>query len=283
MSNKSKKSSKPAEIHYPDELRAMMSDSDIQNLKRSVRRKQGTCAVCQRKLGKTKPLALSFAPTQVTDMVTMAGTWHMTVTHRWCQKEAIRDDVGTMPQHTYMTTLMALPVEQSTDAPRQVPVMMINPTIDHRLLYHDKDGAWLSATEKTLEDTVGFGRMTKTPAKGPEETGLTAYVNNANITAALNDQGLSWTHEQPEANSEAVDALAENLKKLIAEWDNTILVMVSSKLKSWEPQQILADLPELLGNGDILAATANVEFKEPTAHVVNRVFAAATEPGANGH
>lgn len=282
MTAKSKKVSKPAQIHTPDELRAMMSEDDIRWVKKRVRRKQGSCGVCHRKLGKTKPLALSFTPTNLDDLMTMAGTWHVLATHRWCKKEAIHDKPEHLPQQTYMTTLMALPVEQTTDAPRQVPTLVINPTVDHMMLHHDADGGWTDATVRLLEDTVGFGRMTKTNAKDPGETGLTAYVNNADVTVALIDHGLSWTHEQPEANAEAIAALTGSLHELIKAWDNTLLVMVSPKFKCWEPQQILADLPEMLHAGDVLAATANVEFRESNTHLVQKAMAAATGERANG-
>lgn len=283
MSKKSsKKAKKKAQIHAPEGLMALMTQDAYTALKSRINRRKGACAECHAPLGRTKDLALTIAPHQLEDLAALAGSWHVTVTHRTCRKESVQDVATSLPQHTYTTTLLALPVVSTDGLPRQVPALLVNPSVDHFLLYRDKNERVTDQTIRFLESDVGFACMSDADQETPEAPGLQAYVNGANVTVAANDHGVSWTHEQPESNAGVEDQLAQSLRTLLESWDNTLLVMVSAKFRANDPRQLMDALPELVRSGEVYTAPAQVEYRETNAALVEKAFAAASGTSADG-
>lgn len=279
--NKSKAKKKPAQIHAPEGLLALMSEQEYLTLKRRINRRRGACGVCHETLGRSRDLALSIAPHQLEDMVNLTGSWHVTVTHRACRKESVQDLATLLPQHTYTTTLLALPVISTEGLPQQVPALLVNPSVDHFMLYRSKDGKVVDQTVRHLEAEVGFARMGHSD-ETPEAPGLQAYVSGANVTVAANDHGISWTHEQPQTNAQVEDQLAAGLRLLLEQWDDTLLVMVSTKFRANDPNYLMESLPELIQAGEVYTAPATVEYRETNAALVEKAMAAATGHSADG-
>lgn len=276
MSKKRKKQgSKPAIIHHPYQLEALMTSEEVGQLKRRVNRRLGSCGECHKPLGRTQDLAMVVASANVEDLATMAGTWHITLTHRACRKEAVLDQAMLAPQHTYTTTLVAIPVISTEGLPQQVPTLLINPSIDHFTLFKDRRGPMRDFSLKYLQEEVGFARMAEDSDDTPESDQLEAYVTGTNITVAANDHAMSWTHEQA-GDPATLDHLSENLRALLESWDDTLMVMVSTKFRASNPNQMMRDLPDLIRNGDVISAPAKVQYRESNASLVSKAFAAAT-------
>lgn len=280
--NKAKPKKSLGQIHAPEGLLALMTEAEFSTLKRRINRRRGACAICHKELGRTKDLALSLAPNQVEDLETLAGSWHVTVTHRTCRKESVQDLATMRPQHTYTTTLMALPVVGTEGLPRQVPALLVNPSVDHFMLHKAKTGEVTDQTIKYLTEEVGFARMSDESRETPEAPGLQAYVNGANITVAANDHGISWTHEQPAGNDAVNHRLAASLRRLLESWDNTLLVMVSTKFRANDPHALLENMAGLVRDGHVYTAPATVEYRESNADLVEKALAAATGMSADG-
>lgn len=280
--NKDKPKKQRGQIHAPEGLMALVSEAEFSSLKRRINKRRGACAICHNTLGRTKDLALTLAPNQVEDLETLTGSWHVTVTHRTCRKESVQDIDAMRPQHTYTTTLLALPVMGTEGLPQQVPALLINPSVDHFMLYKDKTGKVTDQTTKYLAEEVGFALMSDEARETPEAPGLRAYVNGANVTVAANDHGLSWTHEQPAGNAGANHHLAASLRNLLESWDNTLLVMVSTKFRANDPSTLLATMADLVRDGHVYTAPATVEYRESNADLVEKALAAATGLGADG-
>src|SRR5690606_39247054 len=134
---------------------------------------------CHKTLGHTQDLALTITPHKIEDMASLMGTWHVAVTHRACRKESVRDVAKQLPQHTYTTTLLALPVINTDGLPSQVPTLLVNPSVDHFMLYRDSDGVFHDALLRQLEDEGGFTRMGHSDDRTPEAVGLQAYITGA--------------------------------------------------------------------------------------------------------
>ena len=283
MSRKRKKTTKNKlpKIHVPEGLAALMTSQEIHDLRRRVNRRLGTCGICHKTLGRTKELAMIVAPHQLKNMETFEGSWQVTTTHRMCQKEQVLDTATVIPQHTYTTTLVALPIENVPGRPEQVPTLLVNPSVDHFALLKRPGGAMVDRTMHHLETKVGFNRMTPEATETPEPESLDAYVKGANVTVADNEAGISWTHEQQVTDAQTLGRLEVALRELLEGWDNTLLVMASTRFRALDPMQLMANLPKLLEAGHVYSAPATVQFKETNAALVDKAMAAATGMSAN--
>lgn len=279
---KSKKTNKrPAVIHVPEGMTALFTEDEITGLKRRVNRRLGTCGICHKSLGRKRDLAMVLAPSQVDDLATLAGSWQVTLTHRACKAETVMDMATLVPQHTYTTTLMALPVINEEGLPQQVPTLLINPSVDHFALLKTKDGPMADRTLQHLVDEVGFARMDSSES-APDSEGLEAYVNGANVTVADNDNGISWTHEQETADPRILEQLSASFRTLLEAWDDILLVMVSTEFRANDPNRLMTELPQLIQEGKVHSAPAKVQYKESNAALVEKAFAASTGLSADG-
>lgn len=268
-------------IHQPDGLDNLFGFDQVKKLTKRVDRKQGTCAVCDRTLGR---FDLAFqVELNKGDVSTSSGDWFVSTTHRACKRERVNGELTGAPRPTYTTTLMSLPVVNTDDLPDSVPVLMVNPAVDHFVLHRTKDGEVYDKMERLLIDDCGFrvmdgGVELEDRDDGSVDTGPTAYVNGPDVTVAINDQGVSWTHEQPEANRDVRDHIARSLKEVVEKWDGSLLVMVSSGFTVKDPMVLLENLPKLIEEKRVLAANADVEFKESPMAFIDRAFQRAQTP-----
>lgn len=265
-------------IHHPHELLALIGETDLKALKSRVNRRIGACGVCHETLGKKQDLAMVIAAAGGINLGDLSGAWQVTLTHRTCHKEAVVDTADLTPRHTYTTTLMALPVMSTDGFPQQVPTLLVNPSVDHFAVLKQPDGTVVDRMIQHLVDEVGFTPMRDGATQESEQ--LEAYVTGANVTVAANDHGVSWTHEQA-GDPDVRDHLGRSLKTLLTAWDDTLLVMASTRFRSNDPRRLLQEIPDLISEGSVYGAPAKVEYSESNLSLVDKAFTAATGFGAD--
>lgn len=211
------------------------------------------------------------------------GEWLISTTHRACKREGL-DAAGQLqfvPKPTYRSILMALPVQLPDTAEfTRVPVMCVNPSVDHFTVTVEKHGQAHDRFEKFLIDKSGFARMEEDLAGLEDDYSgdLVAYIRGADVTVASSDAGVSWTHENASLSDYERSSVAADLKKLLDEW-GAMLVLVSSSFKVAQPNELMTSLPELITSGQVLGGLARPEFQTDVGDLMRK----AQKEGPFGH
>src|SRR5690606_35070331 len=133
-------------------------------------------------------------------------------THRACRREEVKHNLTLIPQRTYTTTLVALPIPQTDSTPQYLPTLLVNPSVDHFVVHVSRDGTAYDRTEEFLTKDSGFTRM-EDDAPPPQERTRTAYITGANILVAHGESGQQWEHRTV-TDPENSDRLADSIREI---------------------------------------------------------------------
>lgn len=269
MSRKRSTRHKTPPIHTASEMAQIFHPAEIRSMMRRVDRRNGCCARCHRRLGSQFALALVAAAQNVTDQSRMTGTWQILTTHRSCHKEAVLQRYLVNPPTTYTTSLMAVPVGDGASGAglRQLPVLMVNPGVDHYTVQKLPTGQTIDGTVHHLETSAGFTRLAPNETAPDTVPGLTAVVDGTAVEVTHPEAGVSWSHlQQAPSHDPEQRELADSFHELLAEWDNQLLIMVSPGFTTSGPDALSRTLPSLIKSGSVTAAPVQVEFtSDPVA------------------
>lgn len=261
MSRKRSTRHRTPPIHTADELEQLFHPAEIRSMVRRVDRRQGCCARCLRRLGSQFPLALVAAAQNVTDQTRMTGTWQILTTHRSCHREAVLQRYLVNPPTTYTTSLMAIPVGDGEDGIGQMPVLMVNPGVDHYTVQKLPSGRTIDGTLYHLETAAGFVRLAPNSSAPDHVLGLSAVVDGTAVEVSHASAGVAWSHlQQVPSDDPAQRELIASFYELLAEWDHQLLLMVSPKFSTNNPDELSRKLPSIIKSGAVTAAPVQVEY-----------------------
>lgn len=259
-------------IHVPAEMHKLLGSDFTQDLRRRIDRREGCCGICGKVLGRKQDLAM-VGQLQDGDVLGI-GDWLISTTHRACKQEGLNSagQLQFVPKPTYRSLLMALPVQLPDTAEfARVPVMCVNPGVDHFSVTVTQHGSAYDRFEKFLTEKSGFARMEEDLAGLEDDYSgdLVAYVRGADVSVSSSDAGIAWTHENSSLDDYQRSSVAADLERLLKEW-GALLVLVSPKFKMSDPQMLMERLPELIVNGDVLGGLARPEFQTDVGDLMRK-------------